>query len=861
MSNIILRTLVDKLSPISSKSLEEAAGFCLAQTHYQIEIEHWLIKLVTRPESELPVILRHFGIDSNELVNDLTAAMTGFKSGNSRSPSLSVQLADWLRAAWNYTSLEFAASRINPGHLLYALITDETLRHLIKASTRLLEKIPSAELQGLLPKISLNAHAAEHSQSSGQAGQNALTQFTTDLTQRAREGKIDPVPGRDNEIRKVMDILTRRRQNNPILVGEAGVGKTAVVEGLALRIAKGDVPPPLQKVSILVLDLALLQAGAGIKGEFENRLKSVIQEINASPHPVILFIDEAHTLIGAGGQPGQGDAANLLKPALARGELRTIAATTWSEYKRYIEKDAALSRRFHEVKIEEPEEDAAIGMLQSLQPSLEQHHQVRILQEAVKAAVSLSKRYLTGRKLPDKSVSLLDTACARVRLSQTATPFPIEDCELRLSQLQHQEDRLKQEQNRGLDHQKALSDIHQSRHEITLRLERLRKQWQAEKVIFTSLQDIVVELNKLDDTVKLKAEFNRLQQELRAVQARQPLIHAEVNAESVAEVIADWTGIPAGKMLQDEVNEMINLTQRLSDRVLGQPHAMQMIAERMQMARANLIDPEKPQGVFLLVGSSGIGKTETALALAETLYGGEQAITVINMAEFKEEYKISLLTGSPPGYVGYGEGGVLTEAVRRRPYGVILLDEMEKAHRNVQDIFYQLFDKGILMDGEGRLIDFRNSVIIMTSNACAGPIDKIVETKPDIGPDELNAEIHPELLKYFKPAFLGRLNVIPYKPLSAPYLQKIAEQKLAKIQRRITRHYGVELKIADTVIAGIAVRCNQPEIGARHIDHIVNKEILPLLAQNCLKRIAEGKQMQNLSLSLPKNGAWAVRMR
>ncbi|MEN8670575.1 MAG: type VI secretion system ATPase TssH, partial [Ketobacter sp.] len=686
---------------------------------------------------------------------------------------------------------------------------------------------------------------------------------------------IDPVLGRDDEIRQCIDILTRRRQNNPILTGEAGVGKTAVVEGFALRIANDDVPEPLRGVDLHTLDLGLLQAGASVKGEFENRLKSVIEEVKSSPRPIIMFIDEAHTLIGAGGKEGQGDAANLLKPALARGELRTVAATTWAEYKKYFERDPALTRRFQVVKVEEPDEEKAINMMRGISKVLQDHHKVRILDEAIEASVKLSGRYIPGRQLPDKSVSLLDTACARVALSQTATPSAIEDCRRKIRQDTFNISNLEKENSSSGVHDDRIAALRASKTQSEQELEQLDAQWEKEKSLIQEIRSVRDQIEgdflrtqggearEIDDNqlAELKSKLKELSAQLAEVQGKEPLMQASVDEQAVAEVVANWTGIPVGKMVSDEINAVLNLKDRLEDRVIGQPHALEAVAKAVRTSRAGLTDPRKPIGVFLFVGTSGVGKTETALSLADVMYGGEQNLTVINMSEFKEEHKVSMLVGSPPGYVGYGEGGVLTEAARRKPYSIILLDEMEKAHPGVQDIFYNLFDKGTIKDGEGRDIDFKNTIIIMTSNAGEDAIRAIfnqVEERPD--PDVVLDNIRPHLLQHFKPAFLGRTTLIAYNPLDDEDLMKIAAINMRRIEKRVKGHYGADFGYDEDVLLHIVARCQESETGARNIENILNKTLLPELASECLHHMANEEPVQAIHVGVTEEGDFTYQV-
>ena len=783
MAAIDLKSLMGKLNEPCRRALEAAAGLTLSRTHYNVEIEHWLLKLLDVRGSDLVACLKFFEVDEARLASDLNRVLDRLKTGNSRAPALSPQVVSLAREAWLMASLVQGAPRVRSGHLLLALLSDDLLSPGAREASAQFGKISPDSLRSELTKITAEtaeadtgsgaaAYGAEPARRQGPTTGGALDQYTIDLTARAKEGKIDPVLGRDGEIRQVIDILTRRRQNNPILTGEAGVGKTAVAEGFALKIAAGEVPEAMKNVTLRTLDLGLLQAGAGVKGEFENRLKSVIEEVKASPAPIILFIDEAHTLIGAGGAAGQGDAANLLKPALARGDLRTIAATTWGEYKKYFERDPALARRFQVVKVEEPDEPAAIAMMRGLAGMLEKHHAVRVLDEAVVESVRLSKRYIPGRQLPDKSLSVLDTACARVAMSQNTIPAPVEDCRRRIQFLSTEIGILGRERASGSDHGAALDRLSKDKSAAESELQNLESRWEEEKRLAGRMRELRDQLeaeqtegDRADapDRRAVQDDFERTKQRLIIVQGENPLVHVNVDGQAVAEVIANWTGIPLGRMVSNEIKTVLSLKEIMSERIIGQSHALEAIAQAMRTSRAKMTDPRKPIGVFLMVGTSGVGKTETALALAELLYGGQQSLTVINMSEFKEEHKVSMLVGSPPGYVGYGEGGVLTEAVRRRPYSVVLLDEMEKAHPGVQDVFYQVFDKGQLRDGEGRDIDFKNTVIIMTSNAGTDAIAKLCadpETMPDAA--GLAEALRPDLLKIFKPAFLGRVTLVPY---------------------------------------------------------------------------------------------------
>ncbi len=892
MVSVSLKSLVAKLNDTCRRSLEDAAGLCMSRTNYNVEIEHWLIKLLEIANTDLAAILHHYGVDHTRLVADLTRSLDGLKTGNARPPALSPNIVDLARDAWVLASVEFAAGATRSSHVLAALLQDKTLARAASDASKEFDKIDPSQLLSDMPKLiadSIEAAEEVAADSSAPAGgapagkpgaggkTPALDQFTIDLTARARAGEIDPVLGRDEEVRQIIDILTRRRQNNPILTGEAGVGKTAAVEGFALRIAAGDVPEVLANVAIRSLDMALLEAGASVKGEFENRLKSVIKEVKASPTPIIVFIDEAHTLIGAGGQAGQGDAANLLKPALARGELRTIAATTWAEYKKYFEKDAALARRFQVVKIEEPSEKVCVEMLRGMSGTLEAHHNVRILDEGVEEAVRLSSRYITGRQLPDKAVSLLDTACARVGISQSSTPAPIEDSRRRIEQIEVAAGILRREAASGGEHQERLDELESEKTAAEVRLAELNERWDKEKELVQQIGEIRRQLEDEPaagedgaapaeplsdaDRTKLRDQLVKLTEDLETMQGEEPLVHVCVEGQAVADVVSNWTGIPVGRMVGDEIKTVLDLTSKLEERVVGQSHGLDAISQAVRTSRAKLTDPNKPIGVFMLAGPSGVGKTETALALADLLYGGEQNMTTINMSEFKEEHKVSLLMGSPPGYVGYGEGGVLTEAVRRRPYSVVLLDELEKAHEGVQEIFYQVFDKGLMRDGEGRDIDFKNTVIIMTSNAGTDLVMKLC-ADPDTMPnaDGLADALHEELLKSFKPAFLGRIKIIPYFPLSDEVLGKIIGLKMGKVAKRIEENYRVKLEYTPAVLSAILDRCQEVESGARNVDHILNGTLLPELSGGFLGRLAEGEEITAAKIDVDGDGGFVFEV-
>jgi type VI secretion system protein VasG len=882
--NVDLRSLIGKLNHHTRNAVEAAAGLCLGRTHYDVEIEHFLTKLLDTTDTDFAFILRQYEIDRSKLAKDLTRSLDSLKTGNARTPALSPSLVRLLTDAWTIGSLDYSAGQIRTGHVLVALVSSEELGRQAREASRELGKIKPDDLRqklaGFCAGTAEESGAAVAAREAGAAprpggGQTPnLDQYTVDLTERARTGKIDPVLGRDFEVRQVVDILTRRRQNNPILVGEAGVGKTAVVEGFAMRIVQGDVPPVLRNVTLRTLDLALLQAGAGVKGEFENRLKGLIEEVRSSPKPIILFIDEAHTMIGAGGSAGQGDAANLLKPALARGELRTLAATTWSEYKKYFEKDPALARRFQLVKVEEPSETVCELMMRGVTPALEKHHNVRILDSGLRAAVRLSHRYLPDRQLPDKAVSVLDTACARLSLGQNATPGAVEDARRTIDDLAVQERVLMREAATGADHGERLGELAAARAETEARLATLTDRWEREREIVARVRELREKLENAvlgekkeaggnggapdanaPNPIELRAELNQLNGELEALQGENPLIPVCVDAELIGQVISGWTGIPVGKMLRDDLSVALEMEQHLGRRVIGQTHALEIISHRLRTSRAGIEDPQKPVGVFLLVGPSGVGKTETALALSDLMYGGERNLITINMSEFQEAHTVSTLKGSPPGYVGYGEGGVLTEAVRRRPYSVVLLDEIEKAHPDVLELFFQVFDKGQMEDGEGRQIDFKNCVIILTTNAGTDTIMKLTadpETTPNH--DGLMRALKPELDKTFKPAFLGRTVIIPFFPVRDEVLRTIIRLKLGKVQRRLRETHRVELQAGDAVIDAIAARCTEVESGARNVDNILTNTVLPAVSRLLLQSMVAGNRHEAIRVTVDERG-------
>ncbi|GGF57849.1 ClpV1 family T6SS ATPase [Azorhizobium oxalatiphilum] len=871
MPAIDLKALIGRMNPVSRSTLEGAAGFALMRTHYNVEIEHWLSRLLAEANTDIPLILAHYGIDQGKVERDLGHSLDRLRNGNSRAPGLSPDIVEAAKQAWLIASIDGGLTQARSGHILWALLTDGSLSLKLNDISPEFKALSADALQKEFAAVTAasseqKAALAEPGAgfaapgSGGKTG-DALAQYTVDLTAEAKAGRIDPILGRDAEIRQIVDILIRRRQNNPILTGEAGVGKTAVVEGFALRIAAGDVPPALRNVVLRTLDLGLLQAGASMKGEFENRLRGVIDGVKASPVPTILFIDEAHTLIGAGGAAGQGDAANLLKPALARGELRTIAATTWAEYKKYFEKDAALTRRFQVVKVEEPSEPVAIAMLRGLVPVLEGYHKVRILDEAVSEAVRLSARFIPSRQLPDKGVSLLDTACSRVAVSQTTIPAAIDDRTRRIELIDAELALIARETAAGTDHSARIEGLNTERATLDEERATLTTRWDEEKALVETLGNLRTALEAEADEATHAAqrqEFADTSSKLKTLQGETPLVFPLVDGQAVAEVVENWTGIPAGRMRSDEIRTVLALQETMEHRVVGQSHAIAAVAQAIRTSRAGMTDPRKPLGVFLMVGPSGVGKTETALTLADQLYGGEQNLTTINMSEYKEEHKVSLLMGSPPGYVGYGEGGVLTEAVRRRPYSVILLDEMEKAHPGVQDVFFQVFDKGSMKDGEGREIDFKNTVVIMTSNAASDLIVKLCadpDTMPE--PHVLAEAIRPELEKYYKAAFLGRVTLVPYLPLTDEIIRQIVVLQMERIKKRVVGTYGASFSYDPALIEAIAARCTESASGARNIENILSRTLLPELSSHLLEAMAAETPITEISVGLTEDGQFS----
>ncbi len=893
MAEINKSALFGKLTPAAYKALEAATVACKHRGNPYVELAHWVDQWLRHADMDLAMIARAFELKPEVLAMDTTTAVDRLPRGATSISSLSSHITDALQQGFLWSAIFFDASRIRSGHLLLGILKHEPLREILVSISAEFSKISADRLADEFFKIV--AASSEGVPASGTTGagaapgeisgaippaqmgkQEALRRFTTDLTEKARLGELDPIIGRDDEIRQCVDILMRRRQNNPILTGEAGVGKTAVVEGLVHRILAGDVPPALREVSVRVLDVGLLQAGASMKGEFEQRLRSVIDEIQASPKPIILFIDEAHTLIGAGGAAGTGDAANLLKPALARGTLRTIAATTWDEYKRHIEKDPALTRRFQVVKVEEPEEDRCIRMLRGAAAPFEKHHRVQLFDEAIDAAVRLSHRYIAGRQLPDKAVSLIDTACARVAVSQHAVPPAVDNCRRRIQDMETELAILGREASIGRDHQARVEEVNARRLKAREELADLEKHWNEEKELVDQILQRHIRLRGANGTPpstggkaasstltreeseKLIRELNGLEARLKEVQGESPLIFPSVDANAIASVVADWTGIPVGRMVKNEIEQVLSLADSLERRVIGQRHALEMIARRVQTNRARLDNPNRPVGVFMLAGPSGTGKTETALTLAETLYGGEHNLISINMSEFQEAHTVSTLKGSPPGYVGYGEGGVLTEAVRRRPYSVVLLDEVEKAHHDVHEIFFQVFDKGWMEDAEGRYIDFRNTIIILTTNAAQDVIISLCQD-PELMPlpEALEQALRAPLVNVFPDALLNRLVVVPYYPISKEVLSRIIRLQLARVEKRVRENHNVPFTFDESVPELIGQRCTELERGARMVDALITNTILPEIGREVLARLASGSIIKRIHVTTDK-GAFVL---
>ncbi|GJH15918.1 type VI secretion system ATPase TssH [Caballeronia novacaledonica] len=854
MTEISRMALFGKLDPLAYRAIENGAAFCKLRGNPYVELAHWVHQILLAADSDLRRLVRHFELDEAALERDLTAALDRLPRGATAVSDISAQVDEAVERGWVFGSLMFNASKVRSGHLVIGMLRTPNLRNALYALSRQFEKISfdalSARFDALLDG-SPEAQVAPAAEPAAPLAQNdALARYTVDLTAEAREGKLDPIVGRDTEIRQVIDILMRRRQNNPILTGEAGVGKTAVVEGFAQRVVVGDVPPALRDAVVRTLDVGLLQAGASVKGEFESRLKQVIEAVQASDRPVILFIDEAHTLVGAGGAAGTGDAANLLKPALARGTLRTIAATTWVEYKKHIEKDPALTRRFQVVKVPEPTEAGAIAMMRGLVQKMERHHGVQVLDEALEAAVKLSHRFIPARQLPDKAVSLLDTACARVAVSQQALPPAIDDAKRRIETWTTESEIVAREAALGIDTRERAADVAARLDTERARLADLTARWEAERALVGRILAARRAIEAGGESVALP-DLKALTDELAQRQGEAPLILPGVDAHAVASVVQDWTGIPVGRMVRDEAGSVLDLAATLNRRIVGQDHAMHMIARRVQTARAGLDDPCKPVGVFMLAGTSGVGKTETALALAEALYGGEDNVVTVNMSEYQEAHTVSLLKGAPPGYVGYGEGGVLTEAVRRRPYSVVLLDEFEKAHPDVHKLFFQVFDKGRMEDGEGREIDFSNTLILLTTNVGTELITHLCGGGREApSPEEIARSLREPLLEAFPPALLGRVAVIPYYPLDEAMLDAVIRLQLARIGRRIGERQRVSFAWDDAVVAQIARRCTELASGGRMIDAILTNTVLPRVSTEFLSRLVDGRSVAKVEVGV-----------
>ncbi len=877
MLTVDIKSLLGRLNPFCTRCLEAAAGLCVSRTHYEVTLEHFLAKVLEEDQSDLPVILRHYGIDPGKFSKGIDYALEEFKAGNAAKPVFSPLLMEWFQESWLIASVDLDESGLRSGALLLTLVNNPSRF----GAGQFLDQLDAITFDGLKSEFWDVVKSSVEQPAPGEAGDDkeitgprdstALGKFCVDFTAKAKEGEIDPVFGRDLEIRQMVDILARRRKNNPIVVGEAGVGKTAVVEGLALRIVEGDVPELLRNVSIVGLDMGLLQAGAGIKGEFENRLKSVINEIKASPKPIILFIDEAHTLIGAGGAAGQSDAANLLKPALARGELRTVAATTWSEYKKYFEKDPALARRFQLVKLEEPSTEIATLILRGLKPKYEEAHGVVVRDDAIVAAAELSSRYISGRQLPDKAVDLLDTSAARVKVLLSAKPDVIEDRERSVQALEREKKAMERDRLHGFEIDgERFAEIEKEIADLGDQLEILSLQWKNEQEVAGRLIKQRKELFELKEAASieepedkekiplLEKELAETTDEFESIQKDEALIRIEVDPDVVAKVVSDWTGVPLGSVMRDQASNIINLEEKMKDRIKGQDEGLAAIAEVIKAAKSGLKDPAQPLGIFLLVGPSGVGKTETALALADLILGGERFVTSINMSEFQERHTLSRLVGSPPGYVGYGEGGVLTEAVRQRPYSIVLLDEVEKANLEVMNLFYQVFDKGSLSDGEGREIDFKNTIIFLTSNLATDVITELTTGDEELPPDVIMNAVRPILSNHFKPALLARMTVVPYMTLPQDILSDIVVLKMNKLARRMAETHKMKLTYSDEVIKQIAARCTEVETGARNIDHIMNGTVLPQMSKEILSCMSDEAMPATVHLDMDQEGNFAI---
>jgi type VI secretion system protein VasG len=876
MVEVNLKALVARLNRYCTRSLEAAAGLCVSRAQYEVTPEHLMHALLDDVTADVQQILKHFGVEPGRVQKTLSGIIETLKTGNAGRPTFSPVLVEWFQQAWLIASLDFGLSEIRSGILLQALLANPVRLGADEWST-LFESINRLDLKSKYATIISGSSERSTYMGAGTAGPSgggpstagggasggdtALGKYANNFTAQARENKIDPVFGRDREIRQMIDILARRRKNNPICVGEPGVGKTAVVEGLALKIVEGDVPDALKNVEVMGLDMGLLQAGASVKGEFENRLKGVIEEVKSSPKPIILFIDEAHTLIGAGGQAGGGDAANLLKPALARGELRTIAATTWSEYKKYFEKDAALARRFQLVKLDEPDEETTVTMLRGLRDRYEKAHNVVIRDDALQAAAQLGSRYVAGRQHPDKGVDLMDTSAARVKIALTTKPPELQDLERRVQTLEREQGALKRDKSGGAKNlDERLEEIAKEIASTKEKIGKVTERWQKEKAAVEKVLEVRKRIDGPDakkDADKIAKELETAQVALKEIQGRDPILFADVTPEVVARVVSDWTGIPIGKMVQDQAQALLAFEDNLHKRIKGQSHVSEIVGKGIRAAKAGLKNPRTPMGVFLFVGPSGVGKTETALGVADLLFGGERFLTVINMSEFQEKHTVSRLIGSPPGYVGYGEGGVLTEAVRQKPYSVVLLDECEKADPEVLNLFYQVFDKGMLSDGEGREVDFKDTVLFLTSNLATDLIMQSVAdgTKPPI--DDLVALIRPVLSKHFKPALLARMTIVPFYPIGPDALKEIARLKLGQLEKRLKENHRMAMEIDPKVIDAIAERCTEVETGARNVDHIISGTLLPKISSEVLQQMSTGAMPDKITVRLDDKGEFA----
>jgi len=893
MIELDLKALLKRLNTYCTRSLENAAGMCVSRGNYEVTLEHLLLKLIEDPSRDFQLILRHFEIDPARVEKSIQHAVEQGKTGNTGKPVFSPLLVEWVEEAWLIASVELGMGDIRSGVLIATLLSNPN-RYGFSDYMELLEAIPAGDLRHHLPDITAGSSEASTvlgvetpaagEASAGAREDTALGRFTIDFTGRARAGEIDPVFCRDKEIRQMIDILARRRKNNPIAVGEAGVGKTAVVEGLALKVVEGDVPDVLKNVDIFSLDMGLLQAGASVKGEFENRLKSVIEEVKSSPKPIILFIDEAHTLIGAGGAAGGGDAANLLKPALARGELRTVAATTWSEYKKYFEKDPALARRFQLVKLEEPSPDEAVTIIRGLRDKYEEAHGVYVRDDGVEAAARLSARYISGRQLPDKAVDLLDTAAARVKISVSSKPDQIDDRERQIKTLERElsaiqrdiESETRVDDGRCAELEAEIAGIEEG-------LVGLNQRWEKERDAVNRVLELRQQLARLRDPgdeaaqtdeqeadaappaienidpATVKQALDETMEELAQIQGKEPLIHYEVGPDVVAQVISDWTGIPLGKMVKDEAQTILGFSNDLAKRIKGQDHAIEAVNQGVRSAKAGLNNPSAPMGVFLFVGPSGVGKTEMGLSVADLLFGGERFIVTVNMSEFQEKHSVSRLIGSPPGYVGYGEGGMLTEAVRQRPYSVVLLDEVEKADPEVMNLFYQVFDKGTLADGEGRVIDFKNTIMLLTSNLASDIITQMCAGGELPERDVLTEAIRPVLSNHFKPALLARMEIVPFYPIIGEAMKEIVGLKLNRLADRLQHSHKMSFKYDAAVVDQIAQRCTEVETGARNVDHIINRTLLPQISTELLEQMSEEGQPDTLSVGISDAGDFAIK--